>query len=270
MKTKKSISQSIGKRFFLWLTLVVLASGCSHYQYVSLSSTMDTSEMNEFLFENDTLAVIYQFDGYNCPVKIHIYNKMQEPLYIDWGKSAAIVNGERVVYWQDKMNVQGYTSGYQVTIDDYTSLSSSISRGVMSRSEKVSFIPPDAYIEVTPLRIRNTFFTTSESTYLGKVQKHTNDDIRRGKHYAFDQSNTPLYFRSFLTLSVTADFTAPFFLDNNFWVAELTSTSIKPFASTTVKRNRFHIKKVVISRKSITITSFLMLSLIGITLVASN
>ncbi|HNC30155.1 MAG TPA: hypothetical protein PKX08_09130, partial [Cyclobacteriaceae bacterium] len=76
--------------------LCIVCTGCSTYQYVTVSSPLKTQ--NEFIAENDTVKISYDFSGEQGPVKISIYNKLSTPLYVDWSKSALIIGDMRKSY----------------------------------------------------------------------------------------------------------------------------------------------------------------------------
>ena len=67
-------------------------TGCFQYQYVSVESNLNKNENDEFVEENDTVVMKYNFTGMDFPMTITVFNKLQQPLYFDLGKSTVIMN----------------------------------------------------------------------------------------------------------------------------------------------------------------------------------
>ncbi|MCD8263001.1 MAG: hypothetical protein LUD02_01640 [Tannerellaceae bacterium] len=69
------------------LVVILFLSSCSSYYYATLDSTDRTGAKNmhgDFVIENDTLTILYSFHGENAPVYVTVYNKLEEPLFVDW------------------------------------------------------------------------------------------------------------------------------------------------------------------------------------------
>ena len=93
---KSFLKNFMTSRNFLLISCFILLSGCAQYQYVFIDSHLNQNDKKEFIKENDTVMVKYTFSGENMPITITIYNKLQQPLYIDWERSAVIINNVQV------------------------------------------------------------------------------------------------------------------------------------------------------------------------------
>jgi hypothetical protein len=133
------------------LTSLILAaflySSCT-FEYFTLSSDqLSKNENNDFVIENDTLKVTYRFSGEKRPVSITIYNKSNEPLEIDWKKSALIMNGQATSYYSPNLYVNG--SVQQDTAKRYVFGDRSFLANVTADiyvNEPSQFIPPKSSI----------------------------------------------------------------------------------------------------------------------------
>ncbi len=68
-------------------------SACNPWQYMTVESPqLPRNRFNQFVFENDTLRLIYDMAGNDGHVTLSIFNKTSEPLYFNWEKSAFIRN----------------------------------------------------------------------------------------------------------------------------------------------------------------------------------
>lgn len=97
------------KEIILFLTCLtfILMSGCASYQYITLNSDLKQDESKEFIIDNDTVNIKYKFSGEDLRVSVTIYNKLQQPLYIDLGRSTVILNNKQIndaFYLEEQVN----------------------------------------------------------------------------------------------------------------------------------------------------------------------
>lgn len=222
---------------------VALISGCTSYQLVSVKGNLAQSKNQELVFENDSLKVTYSFNGMACPVKIRIFNKLQQPIFVDWSKSAAVVNDLKISYWEDVASFSGVTDGSSVKISKYLELNSSDVNGTVKRKEKISFIPPQSGILNNPTYLRATFFEINQSIVREKVVYQTTAGPATFLKINFKENETPLSFRSFLTLSVKDDFSEPIYLAHNFWVSDIIKSNVNPESLLNKPLNQFYLQK---------------------------
>lgn len=220
-----------------------LLCGCSKYQYVTMSSSIPKDDDKKFVLSNDTLTVKYNFLGRNCPITIELHNGQSRPLYVDWSKSAVIIDGERFSYWADEARINAAVSTLGIRWnDEFTSSVGTIS-GTISKSERVSFIPPQSYISATPLWLKNSFFNLKNEQNHTRVNLYTTDGVVKANRYSFEVLESPLAFRSFLTVSFSEDFSNPVYLDHTFWVSDIIESAVGPQRLPHRKSDQFYIEK---------------------------
>ena len=105
------LNRMVMKRMLLALSVVALfcMSSCSSYYYSVLESNDTIGEKNEdkdFVIENDSVFISYCFYGENAPISITVYNKTDEPLFVDWQRSALIIDDVATSYYQEKAPIQ--------------------------------------------------------------------------------------------------------------------------------------------------------------------
>lgn len=222
--------------------IIILLSGCSSYQHVLLTSNIPQDNNKRFVVSNDTLAVKYAFAGQNCPVNIVIENKQDKPLYIDWSKSAVIVNGQRFSYWADEASINALVTTSGVRWSKEFSYSEGYVSGKISKSEKVSFIPPHSYIAVTPIWLKSNTFPLSKEMNPSRINVYTAEGAVKSNRYTFDIDNSPMAFRSFLSVSFTEDFVSPIYLDHTFWASEIIETSVSPIRLQHQRFDQFYLE----------------------------
>jgi hypothetical protein len=194
------------KKCVLFIGLAALCS-CSRYQYVFVDSHLNRNDKKEFITENDTVQIKYSFAGENFPIIINIFNKLQEPIYIDWSRSVIVMNHNQIT-------------------------------GSFDHEGQISFIAPNSTVKIYSNRLKDTFFNLNINDPAAKISI-TSGSIS-GTRYQFDEKSTPLSFRSILALTTHEDYSFPTFFDNSFWISDIIESGSE---STTNSMNQFFIRK---------------------------
>ncbi|AHM63358.1 hypothetical protein D770_25565 [Flammeovirgaceae bacterium 311] len=218
---------------------------CMNYQYNTVSSNLEANENQEFYLENDSLIIKYSFYGDGGPVHISIYNKMEVPLYVDWKRSALVLNDQSHTYWQNKSSLEATEQGHQVSLTPMITSSSATISGEIRGDEATAFIAPMAYSQADMLRINLPFldFETTEKEH--RVKVNTKEGLRAATRYQYAFEDSPLKFRSYLTISTDPTFTQASTYESTFWVADLVQTKAKPedFLHEKKEQNKFYTSK---------------------------
>jgi hypothetical protein len=233
-------------RFLLHLIICpIVLIGCTKYQYSTISSDLPENKLNEFVIENDTIAITYSFNGLNCPVNIRIQNKLDVPLFIDWRRSALIHKDQTISYANNNSSVHLVSSGSQINWTPSVSTSSAEIVGEITRSESLSFIPPLSAKKSQLLAVKYDFFNLPGPKKKYRTKIITGIDSINVLRYTFNRLESPLEFRSYLTVSTDAQLMNVVNFDNEFWVSEVIQTMSTD--ETTLKRkggNQFYVKKM--------------------------
>jgi hypothetical protein len=198
--------------FFITCLCSLLLSGCFKYQYISVNSKLYQNEKKEFVCENDTVLILYTFSGQNFPINFTIYNKLEQPIYIDWVRSTVIMNNEQ-------LNVPFYDYG------------------------QINFVAPRSYITIAKDGLRNRFFDLSPKDSLKKIVIGTSDGSLEGKRRSFNEGTTPIHFRSILALTTHEDFSSPAYIDNSFWISGITQSMANPSKLLYKPSNQFYLQE---------------------------
>ncbi|QNL49972.1 hypothetical protein H8S90_25355 [Olivibacter sp. SDN3] len=228
----------MNKYVSLLLLFAVVFSSCSTY-YVSTLDSVDIkkdAETGVFIFENDSVMVSYNFFGEHAPVSIAVYNKLEEPLYIDWQRSALIVDGQAVSYMGDEVAISGVTRNVETSYRTFNNWRTSRGIGTIDATAKLpkglSFIPPHATIEKTQLQISPSFHQdVADSAYTKADLAKFDGTLARINHKNYTDASTPLAFKSYLTLYVLDEATEKprtMTFAEDFFVSELIKTTVNP------------------------------------------
>ncbi len=209
------------KYFALLAALFAFTSCSSTYFFATLDTTNDYVEKVEngdFLFETDSLWIAYCFKGENAPVQITAFNKTNNPLYIDWSRSALIIDNMAITYAGEKMNYS----------EEWYDSESVAKRNVsVAVSDHVTFIPPQTMVSEIPLYLSSNFEGIDKKSYRNSHLGNAYSESVRVKRLDFDESATPLKFRSYLTVYAQPE--KPMVYTQDFYLKSLIRTGgVKP------------------------------------------
>ena len=121
------------------LVLTTLVSCSPKVQLVTLRGTNVRPADDGLVLDNDPLTLRYDFASERGQMHITVFNKLNQPLYIDWKRSSFIVGQDKIDYWQDiaDVNLSGSTYGSR-----YSRYSINYLTGTIAKGEKISFMPP--------------------------------------------------------------------------------------------------------------------------------
>ncbi|MEJ0030982.1 MAG: hypothetical protein WDO15_11660 [Bacteroidota bacterium] len=152
---------------------------------------MESRPDKPFVLNNDTLLLAYTF--YNGNVNIDLFNKSKTPLYIDWRRSALIVDN---ISWSYKKN--------QRTAFSKNKKRPRYVKSAIRRKTTTSFLPPNTGIKTARFRVKNLLRALP---------------LKLDEKQEFTTESSPFRFRSYLYLSYDQDFAKPVFIDHTFWLS---------------------------------------------------
>lgn len=225
--------------------ITVSLVGCKKYtQVLSTKADGNIGQQNGyFVFENDTVKILYSFWNEKGLVNFSIYNKLDRPLYIDWKKSSYVDNSVKLNYWSDEEFTAslGATSSYFYNgpiLPPGLAVGSSLSASVSARKkpERITFIPPEsqysrAQFHISPLKSFQMNVNTAS------YEMPRNDKPRKKTTVystSFNKNTSPLHFRNYLTFSLTENFDDEFYIDNGFYVVGLSEMDTRHFGTSSV------------------------------------
>ncbi len=213
------------RHFVLLFCIAILISGCSKHQYLSFSSDLPTENDGSFIYENDSVKVVYSFlqEG---NLQLEITNKLNDLIYIDLNKSAIIINNESFSLDDGLVNFNGQNTA---NILGNNQLSEFSGQGHIPTSMK--YIHPNTKI--------NHVFKNVPIYYGGKAMDRYVERPTPGaeKRYLFSQENSSHHLESFLYLDTDKNESNHTVVGHSFWVSEFSQLYTK---SNGIKKNQFH------------------------------
>lgn len=220
------------KRITLILGAIILLASCKSYMIstVSAPDTQLDQSTGSIVLQNDSTLVSYNFSEPGL-LNIEVFNKLNEPVYVNWEKSAIIAGNKAYSLVDDKLSIEGETSG---TTRRYFRSSDTYSQGSISAtlqlSKSESFIPPHTKVIRTTKIVSNIPMNAIEDSLYRKIAlNNMSDGVVRSKESVFTMDNSPLVFRSYLTLYTLKDNQPkPFISQQNFFVSRVLKLNVDP------------------------------------------
>jgi hypothetical protein len=236
------------RHFILYTAILLTASACSTYQYLTVDSPqLKKNDLDQLTFENDTLRLTYNFTGKDGPLNVIIYNKTSQPLYVNWKKSAYIRNEQSVSLYNNNVIVLGHTYSKTYRTSNWTSSSSANFAASFALPEGMDFIPPASSIskELPQLGLTGSLETPMPDTIQDKRLAITGMNDIKFKQIHFAADSSPVRFKSYLTFSLGDNNPKEFSETNLFYVAEIDETESSPdiFALYRQKGDQFYVKQ---------------------------
>ncbi len=210
IQDKRNPSFLRGKLIYISLSLlsIIILSGCSRYQYITVSSHLYENDRQEYVYENDTALIKYSFAGQDLPLAITIYNRLLQPLYIDLERTTVVINNVQI-------------------------------NSPFNREGQMSYIAPQSYVTITSNPLMEKMIKLKADSL-----KNIKTNGGAVKIRSFNEETTPVYLRSILALSANEDNSRPTFYDYSFWVSEVTQTTFVRSSQSYKPANQFFIKQI--------------------------
>jgi hypothetical protein len=223
----------------MWRSILLipfLFTSCYTYQYFTLKNDhLQQNNKHEFVLENDTLKITYNFNGKDCPVVISLFNKASKPLLIDWKKSAVIVNDTAISLYSNAYQINGQETGARFGHVYSANLS-----GKVVGHEETAFIPPNASITRSLITLTVQPIEINEFGSQKKVGNINQTSIKF-QEKEFASQNTPFQFRNYLTFKFQGE-EKEFNIENSFYVSNVKFTMASPPVVGDTSGNTFYIK----------------------------
>lgn len=231
-------------KHLLPITAILFLSSCTVYQVMTVSSNeVRQNGAQEFVIENDSFELCYNFNGQNGPINVRIKNKLQQPLYVDWQRSALIINNQAISYVPNKVPINGSVAA--TTFDwtrDFATTSGRFQATAILPAE-IDFIPPQTYVTRQLIGITNQGIDRlPDSVFKKKRIPAMGDGVEVVKEAWFTAATSPLVFTSYLTMMVGKIDPKPVVCQHQFYVSQLVKMSNSPELLNGDKRgDRFYV-----------------------------
>ncbi len=223
------------QQFLLSISLLFSLPGCMSYQIMKVNGKeLSQNGKQEFILENDSLRLKYNFHGHNAPVRIEVLNKLNKPIYIDWKRSALIVNDNAISYLPPAAPITGSVYVRSSTWFDNVSRSVSTSStgsidGSLGLPGEMEFIPPGSQIIKTLMGVTNSFHDNTRKGVSSREKVYVRFNYTRNvSKITFDEKDSPLRFTSYPTVYADGSLDKPVVLQHHFYISEIIKSNMGP------------------------------------------
>ncbi len=204
-----------------------LLGNCTPKYYQSVTLASDTAKVNDsgdFIFENDTLRIRYDFHSENGHLKFGILNKLKQPLYINWKESGFVQGTNFMPYWQDQYISNGYIYNQWFDWNGYLNLRGPYTFSIAKREDQISFIPPGTELMQFEFVVQpgNGYSLYTLHKFGREEAQAAPSKKAQPRYFVFGPDSSMLQFRHYLTFSTDAESRQKFALDSRFWASSVT------------------------------------------------
>lgn len=175
------------------LALGLSLSGCSTYYYAAVNSfenRLPSNEDGSYSSEKNNVVVTYSFVNLNGDVVYEIFNESDDPVYVDWNKSVLVT--EDLV--AGNKNLPKNTTTYQFSNDQQ--MIEDETGEYVHVPQNTLFVPPHSRAGHSPIALGDIYNMKSPRVKYGTV--NIGETKLKGLYY--NPENSPLVFRSYLTI----------------------------------------------------------------------
>jgi len=180
-------------------------------------------EKNKYVYENDTIKLIYDFWAEDGVMGFEIENKLDIPIYIDWKKSSFISSKNKFDYYLDRETTNSKSISAYRPFLFHTTIGNSEGTSVSIKEERITFIPPHAVSAQAKYKICSKEYIIMrgiKKSYLGDTK--IKEKIRN-----FTSENAIISFRNFITYSTKENFEYEKYISNGFYVKYVIETKAR-------------------------------------------
>ncbi|WP_066628961.1 hypothetical protein [Labilibacter marinus] len=200
--------------FVISIAIISSLCSCSAYQYSTLSSNLPKSQYDDFFYEDDSIQVVYSFDGSGCPIQIDIFNKLDTTIYIDWQNSKLNINNILVPL---KPSLSYFNDSFEYGNSTHSTKSKSIER-----------IPAKGQSSIYNTLEQKGFLSTQNADSTMRIPIYTYNTSgtpTKVREHLFNQASSPYKFNCSLAYCDNPNGNRLKKIDTDFWVSSIFRTS---------------------------------------------
>ena len=229
-------------RLLLYPLVILSLASCTSYNYI----TMDSSELpldrsKAFLWETDTITIAYQFAGEGGQMTVTVFNKSNQPLFVNWKKSAVIRDGMMVSLYNRNVTVNGAMSMTTSIYSAGTGQTSGYSQysATFDVPEGIDFIPPQSGLSKTVVNLQAINVNSFGVPLSVEKEKAVGADgmVTKVRRVYYADEYSPFRFKTYLTLGLGKNAENEFSVQHSFYVKEVIESTTNPLEFSMFREN---------------------------------
>jgi len=208
------------------LSLLLLLSSCTNYQYLTLEADRATkNDKKEIVWENDSVKLVYNFNGRWGQMSLMAYNKSNEHVYINWKKSALVIGDRSFSLYNPNVKVSGESVDFKVN----RNVSYGFTEANFTLPEGSDFMPPKTYITKQNISLLHTTPVLQTLSNELPAQKTTHEGTNvKFRTTKYEQASSPFAFKLYLTFGIGKE-SKEFSVEHLFYVSEAVQSENGPY-----------------------------------------
>lgn len=236
-------------RLLLSALLLSFAS-CTSYHYITMDSTdISLDRKNGFLWQTDTISVAYQFSGEGGLMTVTVFNKSNQPLYLNWKKSALINDGMTVSLFNRNVIANGVISTDSYLVGNIQTAGYSQFSVSFDLPEGIEFLPPQSGLSKTVITLQEISVNSIAIPAVVEQEKIRVADgiIAKFRQLQYADEYSPLRFKTYITLALGKNAENEFSVQHSFYAKEVLQSTTEPelFSMYRANGNQFYIRQDV-------------------------
>ena len=198
------------------VSLGLLLSSCTTYYYGAVKSYDDQIPQNDdgsFTTGKNDVVVTYSFVNFNGDVVFDIFNESDDPVFVNWNKSVLVT---------EDFAVQNRSTPRHATTYQFSN-NNQVVEGAdgmyVTKPQNTLFVPPHSHAAHSPIALYDVYNMKLPNSAYDKI--NVGGTEVRGK--VFDPANSPLVFRTYLTIVNDRDKSETVF-ENLFYISSAFKT----------------------------------------------
>jgi hypothetical protein len=208
------------------LFLVLSLSSCTKYQFFSVNSYDFPAETKVLMDDNDSLRITYAFTGPDGQFVINFLNKSDKPMYVDWSRSAIVVNGYKTNMFNTTGNFQGEMYAETFYPFEHIGITRGVFQGGIQTTESTRFIPPGATLQSvqTPIAVQMYPAEVVDAHFQREKVKGKLNENFSVRRLSFTPDKSPVRMRTYITVYSEQNAAQPQRFEHSFWISEVVHT----------------------------------------------
>jgi hypothetical protein len=206
---------------------LILFTSCVTYNYTTIDAKQLTkNERSAYVYENDTLRVEYNFSNSNNHIGIKIFNKLKNPISINWKESSIIVNGKAHSYYNPSNKIQGVLNRDDIASSNTDPVQRVSFNGMVSSNDAITFIPPQSFIDREQFDFHLFLDSSINKMKLKKEKIRINNFKYKIHKVNYTSENTPLTLSSYISFTISNVQQTPVAMQHDFYISSYTKTRV--------------------------------------------
>jgi len=161
---------------------------------------------------------------------IAVFNKLNQPLYINWKKSGIINDGNFVSLFNKTVVVSGVIETDSYSTNKYQTAASSRLYASFDLPEGIDFLPPLTGLSKSPVHLHEISWKSTsipEDVRQEKIKTQEGMVTKFSRMY-YEEYKSPIRFKTYITLALGQTVDGEFSVQHYFYAKEMIQTNTEP------------------------------------------